>query len=71
MTKAVGQLDKRMQDLKNTHKQFLSDTNEYGIAGAANEHRQRDRTAEENAEMKKEISRMEGKPVEDVNDEDI
>ena len=38
-------------DLKNTHKQFLSDTNEYGIAGAINEHRQRDRTAEENAEI--------------------
>jgi hypothetical protein len=38
-------------DLKNTHKQFLSETNEYGIAGAVNEHRQRDRTAEENAEI--------------------
>ena len=38
-------------DLKNTHKQFLSDTNEYGIAGATNEYRQRDRTAEENAEI--------------------
>lgn len=45
-----GYLNKEI-DLKNTHKQFLSDTNEYGIAGAANEHRQRDRTAEENAEI--------------------
>ena len=45
-----GYLNKEI-DLKNTHKQFLSDTNEYGIAGAANEHRQRDRYAEENAEI--------------------
>lgn len=45
-----GYLSKEI-DLKNTHKQFLSDTNEYGIAGAINEHRQRDRTAEENAEI--------------------
>jgi hypothetical protein len=45
-----GYINKEI-DLKNTHKQFLSDTNEYGIAGAINEHRQRDRTAEENAEI--------------------
>lgn len=38
-------------DLKNTHKQFLSDTNEYGIAGSRGEFRQMDRTAEENAEI--------------------
>jgi hypothetical protein len=38
-------------DLKNTHKQFLSDTNEYGIAGSKGEFRQMDRTAEENAEI--------------------
>jgi len=37
--------------MKNTHKQFLSDTNEYGIAGSSTEFRQRDRTAEENAEI--------------------
>ena len=45
-----GYISKEIE-LKNTHKQFLSDTNEYGIAGAINEHRQRDRTAEENAEI--------------------
>ena len=40
-------------ELKNTHKQFLSDTNEYGIAsgGAGADFRQTDRTAEENAEI--------------------
>ena len=38
-------------DLKNTHKQFLSDTNEYGIAGSKGEFRQMDRSAEENAEI--------------------
>ena len=38
-------------DLKNTHKQFLSDTNEYGIAGASSDFRQTDRTADENAEI--------------------
>jgi len=38
-------------EVKNTQKQFLSDYNEYGIAGAINEHRQTDRTAEENAEI--------------------
>ena len=45
-----GYISKEIE-LKNTHKQFLSDTNEYCIAGAINEHRQRDRTAEENAEI--------------------
>lgn len=38
-------------EIKNTQKQFLSDTNEYGIAGSINEHRQTDRTAEANAEI--------------------
>jgi hypothetical protein len=38
-------------ELKNTHKQFLSDTNEYGIAGASSDFRQMDRTADENAEI--------------------
>jgi hypothetical protein len=40
-------------ELKNTHKQFLSDTNEYGIAGggAGADFRQMDRTADENAEI--------------------
>lgn len=38
-------------ELKNTQKQFLSDTNEYGIAGAMGEHRQTDRYADENAEI--------------------
>lgn len=38
-------------EAKNTQKQFLSDTNEYGIAGSINEHRQTDRYAEENAEI--------------------
>jgi len=38
-------------ELKNTHKQFLSDTNEYGIAGAGADFRQTDRTAEDNAEI--------------------
>lgn len=38
-------------ELKNTHKQFLSDTNEYGIAGSGNDFRQMDRTADENAEI--------------------
>jgi len=38
-------------DLKNTHKQFLSDTNEYGIAGSSSDFRQTDRTADENAEI--------------------
>jgi hypothetical protein len=39
-------------ELKNTQKQFLSDTNEYGIAsGGVGDHRQTDRTAEENAEI--------------------
>jgi hypothetical protein len=38
-------------ELKNTHKQFLSDTNEYGIAGSGTDFRQMDRTAEENAEI--------------------
>jgi hypothetical protein len=40
-------------ELKNTHKQFLSDTNEYGIAGggAGADFRQTDRTADENAEI--------------------
>lgn len=38
-------------EAKNTQKQFLSDTNEYGIAVAVNEHRQTDRVAEENAEI--------------------
>ena len=38
-------------DLKNTQKQFLSDTNEYGIAGSKGEFRQMDRTADENAEI--------------------
>jgi len=45
-----GYINKEIE-LKNTQKQYLSDTNEYGIAGAINEHRQRDRTAEENAEI--------------------
>jgi len=38
-------------DLKNTQKQFLSDTNEYGIAGSSGDFRQTDRTADENAEI--------------------
>ncbi len=38
-------------DLKNTQKQFLSDTNEYGIAGSSGDFRQMDRTADENAEI--------------------
>jgi len=40
-------------ELKNTHKQFISDTNEYGIAGAGagGDFRQTDRTADENAEI--------------------
>jgi len=38
-------------ELKNTQKQFLSDTNEYGIAGAGADFRQTDRTADENAEI--------------------
>ena len=40
-------------ELKNTHTQFLSDTNEYGIAGggAGADFRQMDRTADENAEI--------------------
>jgi hypothetical protein len=38
-------------ELKNTHKQFLSDTNEYGIAGGGADFRQTDRTAEDNAEI--------------------
>jgi len=38
-------------ELKNTHKQFLSDTNEYGIAGSTIDFRQMDRTADENAEI--------------------
>jgi hypothetical protein len=38
-------------ELKNTHKQFLSDTNEYGIAGSGVDFRQPDRTADENAEI--------------------
>jgi hypothetical protein len=38
-------------ELKNTHKQFLSDTNEYGIAGSGTDFRQMDRTADENAEI--------------------
>jgi len=38
-------------ELKNTHKQFLSDTNEYGIAGSGSDFRQMDRTADENAEI--------------------
>ena len=40
-------------ELKNTHKQFISDTNEYGIAGAGAgaDFRQTDRTADENAEI--------------------
>lgn len=38
-------------DLKNTQKQFLSDTEEYGVAVSKNEHRQTDRTAEYNAEI--------------------
>lgn len=45
-----GYLTKNVE-LKNTHKQFLSDTNEYGIAGSTGEHRQTDRSAEENAEI--------------------
>jgi len=45
-----GYLSKNVE-LKNTHKQFLSDTNEYGIAGSIGDHRQTDRTAEENAEI--------------------
>jgi hypothetical protein len=38
-------------DMKNTQKQFTSDVSEYGIAGSINEHRQPDRTADENAEI--------------------
>ena len=38
-------------ELKNTHKQFISDTNEYGIAGSGRDFRQTDRTADENAEI--------------------
>ena len=38
-------------ELKNTQKQFLSDTNEYGIAGSGADFRQTDRTADENAEI--------------------
>lgn len=38
-------------ELKNTQKQFLSDTNEYGIAGSLNNHKQTDRTATDNAEI--------------------
>jgi len=45
-----GYLSKNVE-LKNTQKQFLSDTNEYGIAGSVGDHRQTDRTAEENAEI--------------------
>ena len=37
--------------LKNTHKQFLSNTSDYGIAGSSSEFRQSDRYASENAEI--------------------
>ena len=37
--------------LKNTHKQFLSNTSDYGIAGSSSEFRQSDRYAAENAEI--------------------
>lgn len=38
-------------DIKNTHKQFTSDNEEYGVAGAVYEHRQSSREAEMNAEI--------------------
>jgi hypothetical protein len=38
-------------ELKNTQKQYVSDVNEYGIAGSLNEFRQPDRTYAENAEI--------------------
>jgi len=37
--------------LKNTHKQFLSNISDYGIAGSSSEFRQSDRYAAENAEI--------------------
>ena len=45
-----GYLNKNVE-MKNTNKQFTSDVNEFGIAGSLNEHRQTDRTADENAEI--------------------
>lgn len=45
-----GYLNKNVE-MKNTNKQFTSDVNEFGIAGSLNEHRQTDRTAQENAEI--------------------
>ena len=45
-----GYMNKNV-DMKNTQKQFTSDVSEYGIAGSINEHRQPDRTADENAEI--------------------
>lgn len=38
-------------EMKNTHKQFTSDVEEYGAAGSIYEHRQRNRDAEYNAEI--------------------
>jgi len=38
-------------DLKNTNKQFTTDVNEYGIAGATTEFRQPDKTQYDNAEI--------------------
>jgi hypothetical protein len=45
-----GYLNKNVE-MKNTNKQFTSDVNEFGIAGSLNEHRQTDRSADENAEI--------------------
>ena len=45
-----GYMNKNVE-MKNTQKQFTSDTNEYGIAGSIGEFRQTDRVAEENAEI--------------------
>jgi len=47
----IGGYTTKEIDLKNTNKQFTSDVNEYGIAGAATEFRQQDKTQYDNAEI--------------------
>ena len=47
----IGGYTNKEIDLKNTNKQFTSDVNEYGIAGATTEFRQPDKTQYDNAEI--------------------
>jgi len=51
INKLIGGYATKEIDIRNTHKQFTSDNDQYGIAKSVYIHRQRSREAEENAEI--------------------